>query len=167
MLVARKDTTTRVPVVLLNSSGAPVTGIGFGQLNDTTGVNKVSVIKSDGSVSSLTLDGTTWTQISATRAPGLYHITVPSGSLNLVGGLQIAVRANASEFETALVSISVEEYHIASKVAKNTWQIHTSGGDANRLVIYDDDGTTPLLKFDLTDSTAAPTTSAPFKRTKI
>lgn len=44
------------------------------------------------------------------------------------------------------------------------WQIYTSGPDANRLVMYADDGVTVLQKFDLRDSSGNPTVNAPFSR---
>lgn len=53
------------------------------------------------------------------------------------------------------------------KHMEGRWRIHTSGGDANRLVIYDTDGTTPLIKFDLKDSVGDPTTINPFERDPV
>ena len=53
------------------------------------------------------------------------------------------------------------------KIETNKWKVFTSGPDANRLVIYDDDDTTPLYKFDLVDSTGAPTVTNPFARTPV
>jgi hypothetical protein len=42
------------------------------------------------------------------------------------------------------------------------WRIHTSGADANRLVLYQTDGVTVLKKFDLQDTNGIPTTTNPF-----
>lgn len=47
------------------------------------------------------------------------------------------------------------------------WEVVTSGLDANRLVLYRQDGTTVLVKFDLTDNSGSPTTTAPYKRTPV
>lgn len=47
------------------------------------------------------------------------------------------------------------------------WEIMTSGPDANRLVLYREDGTTVLKKFDLQTSAGAPTTVNPFKRIPV
>jgi hypothetical protein len=46
-------------------------------------------------------------------------------------------------------------------------KIFVSGGDANRLVVYQPDGTTPLMKFDLKDQLGAPTYSSPFERVPV
>jgi len=47
------------------------------------------------------------------------------------------------------------------------WKIFTTGPDANRMVFYEDDGTTVLKKFDLLDSAGSPTTSSPFERDPV
>lgn len=47
------------------------------------------------------------------------------------------------------------------------WQVFTSGPDANRLVLYRQDGVTVLKKFDLKDSTGAPTSTLPFTRIPV
>ena len=44
------------------------------------------------------------------------------------------------------------------------WEIKTSGPDANKLIIYAQDGVTPLYKFQLFDSSGTPTSTNPFKR---
>lgn len=41
------------------------------------------------------------------------------------------------------------------------WRIFTTGPDADRLVVYDADGTTPLAKFPLRDLVGAPSATAP------
>lgn len=43
-------------------------------------------------------------------------------------------------------------------------KIFVSGPDANRLVVYQPDGTTVLMKFNLFDQAGAPTYSSPFDR---
>lgn len=47
------------------------------------------------------------------------------------------------------------------------WQIFTSGPDANRLVIYREDGITVLKKFDLFDGIGLPSTSNVYKREPV
>jgi len=168
MLIARKDKAVRIPVILLNASNLPVTAMTATNLDDTTGVGKIGVIKSDGTYVSLTLvNGTTWHEIDSIKAPGLYHVTVPLTDTNLIGSLMLIIRAASSEFKTSYGSVSVEEFHLASQVAKNNWQIHTTGAEANRLVVYDDDGTTVLIRFDLKDGTGAPSTSTVFERDRV
>ena len=53
------------------------------------------------------------------------------------------------------------------KIETGAWKIHSFGLDINRLVIYDVDGTTPLLKFDLKDPSGDPTYVNPFSRTPV
>lgn len=47
------------------------------------------------------------------------------------------------------------------------WQVFTSGADANRLVLYRQDGSTVLKKFDLKDSVGDPTYINPFARNPV
>lgn len=56
---------------------------------------------------------------------------------------------------------------IIKKIETGKWAVITSGPDSNRLILYDTDGTTPLYKFDLTDSSNVPTTIEPYKRTPV
>jgi hypothetical protein len=46
------------------------------------------------------------------------------------------------------------------------WQVHTTGGDANRLVLYRQDDTV-LKKFDLKDASGVPTFTDPFSRIPV
>ncbi len=46
-------------------------------------------------------------------------------------------------------------------------KIHTTGPDANRLVVYDVDGVSVLAKFDLFDASGSPSTSSPFERVPV
>lgn len=53
------------------------------------------------------------------------------------------------------------------KISTGKWEIKISGSDANRMILYDVDGTTPLYKFDLLDSSGLPTAINPFKRSPV
>lgn len=70
-------------------------------------------------------------------------------------------------------SISADIASVEAKVAtlkkyeEGRWKIHTSGADVNRLVLYDTDGVTALLKFDLKDAAGDPTFVNPFERVKV
>lgn len=52
-------------------------------------------------------------------------------------------------------------------IAKGKWEIATTGPDADRLIIYAEDGTTVLKKFDLFDSAGIATSQNVFKRTPV
>ena len=47
------------------------------------------------------------------------------------------------------------------------WQIFTSGPNANQMICYDDDGTTPLYTFNLLSSTGVPSTLNPYTRDPV
>lgn len=47
------------------------------------------------------------------------------------------------------------------------WQVFTSGPDANRLVLYRQDGVTVLKKFDLQNAAGSPTSTQPFVRLPV
>lgn len=65
------------------------------------------------------------------------------------------------------VSTILADTETIRQVSTGKWQIHTAGPDANRLVLYADDGITPIAKFDLKDDTGAATTTAPFSRNPV
>ncbi len=52
-------------------------------------------------------------------------------------------------------------------IAKGKWEIKLTGPDANRLIIYELDGTTVIKKFNLYDSAGLPTSINPFKRDPV
>lgn len=52
-------------------------------------------------------------------------------------------------------------------IEEGRWKIFTTGGDANRLVLYDADGSTVLQKWDLKDSAGAPTSTTVFERIPV
>lgn len=62
---------------------------------------------------------------------------------------------------------NVDILTLLQKYEEGRWKIFTTGADVNRLVIYDTDGTTPLIKFDLKDAAGSPTFVNPFERVKV
>lgn len=86
--------------------------------------------------------------------------------------VDVAVSTRASQTSVdSLGALALEE--LEEKVDRiihfneGKWQIHTTGSDANRLVIYDEDGTTVLVKFDLYDSSGIPTSVNPYKKVPV
>lgn len=63
-------------------------------------------------------------------------------------------------------SIKVDTQRI-KVINEGRWKIFTGGGDANRLVLYDTDGTTVLQKWDLKDSAGAASTTDIFERVTV
>lgn len=70
------------------------------------------------------------------------------------------------DVETAITAAQTDIAYL-TKLQEGRWKIHLTGADANRLVIYDEDGTTPLVKFDLLDGAGDPTYINPFERTPV
>lgn len=75
---------------------------------------------------------------------------------------QTGVTAIASGTASVLAAVTT-----LLNIETGKWKIFTSGGDANRLVIYEPDGTTVLMKFNLLDSSGSATSSAPFARVPV
>lgn len=171
-MIIRKSTSVRVPVRLIDAGGGPVLSVSASQVWDGTTPGSISIVKASGAIVTFALtNGVTWIEVGATKFPGLYHIVLPGSVTDVIGTLQVAVLPNGASFLSTIISSDVESIGAdVSKIAKitaNNWTIQTSGGDANRLVIYDDDGTTPLYKFDLKDSSGAPTVTTPFRRSRV
>lgn len=57
------------------------------------------------------------------------------------------------------------EIDLIRKLQTNKWSIVTTGADTNKMVFYDDDGTTPILKVALTDAAGSSTAVNPYTRT--
>ena len=56
---------------------------------------------------------------------------------------------------------------LLKKYEEGRWKVHATGPDANRLVIYDTDGTTPILKFNLFNAAGDPSPVNPNERVKV
>jgi hypothetical protein len=81
------------------------------------------------------------------------------------------VKTDVSTVNTNVLALNAGQTSILNvvnllkKYEEGRWRIHISGPDANRMVLYDTDKVTPLLKFDLKDSGGAATFINPFERT--
>jgi hypothetical protein len=56
---------------------------------------------------------------------------------------------------------------LIKKLQTNKWEIKVTGPDANRMIFYDDDDVTPILKVDLLDQNGLPTSTNPYARTPV
>lgn len=80
------------------------------------------------------------------------------------------VKTDVAAVQSSITGLSAGQASILAvvnllkKYEEGRWKIHISGPDANRLVLYDTDDITPLLKFDLKDSGGAATFINPFER---
>jgi hypothetical protein len=62
---------------------------------------------------------------------------------------------------------TTDDIPLIKAVSVGKWQVFTEGDDANRLVLYDLDGTTVIARFDLKDDTGEPSATKPFSRTPV
>lgn len=80
------------------------------------------------------------------------------------------VKSDVGTVNTNVLALNTGQANILAvvntlkKYEEGRWKIHITGPDANRLVLYDTDDVTPLLKFDLKDSGGAATFFNPFER---
>jgi hypothetical protein len=96
-------------------------------------------------------------------APVLSSISADiAGVKTDVAGVASGV-AGLSAGQTSILTV----VQLLQKYEEGRWKIHITGPDANRLVLYDTDDVTPLLKFDLKDSGGAATFINPFERTPV
>jgi len=94
---------------------------------------------------------------------GIYYIvSTGQAPLYLAGYVRPEDTASADSVSTILSTVQQMQ-----KAEQGKWAIVTSGPDANRLVIFDTDGTTPLLKFNLFDAAGSPTVASIFSRVPV
>jgi hypothetical protein len=109
-LIVRKDTQVRLPVRCIDAEGEGVAGMLPADITDGTTGGNVTIVKGDGTLASIVLvNNTNWFEIHATKAPGLYHVVVPSSATNVLGTLQLCVLPAAADFLSTVITAQVEE----------------------------------------------------------
>lgn len=83
-----------------------------------------------------------------------------------IGTPSVSLAADIAAIQLTVSNIEAIDI-LLQKYEENRWKVHKTGPDANRLVYYDNDGVTPLLKFDLFDDVGAPTSDTPFERVPV
>ena len=82
-----------------------------------------------------------------------------------------AVQADTDDIQATLAALDFTGLEAALedliKLQTGKWQIHVTGPDANRMVIYEEDGVTPLAKFDLFTANGQPTAVNPYIRVPV
>lgn len=107
MLIARQGQTTRIPVRLVDDTGTPVTGAVAADVLSS----QAFVVKGDSTTTTVTLiDSTTWIEIDPTNAPGLYHVVLSGGSLNVLGPTQMSIQPATTAFVGIVDTFMVETY---------------------------------------------------------
>ena len=96
----------------------------------------------------------------------IYYI---NGVDTKIDGLVIDVGNVETKVDTLSTDVAAVDTTVSllQKYEEGRWKIHVTGGDANRLVLYDTDDVTPILKFDLKDSGGSATFVNPFERVPV
>lgn len=177
MLEFKAGLVQRLPVRLVaDPGGTPLAGVAFNLVSMT-------VEKADGSTDSLAPSALQWVEAvdGAFYNQGKYSILVPAGMLNQPGVLTYAVSATGAKTYVGAVKVianeEAETHDMLEGVRDDVtdlldyhqgkWQIHVTGPDANRLVLYRADGTTVLKKFDLQNANGDATYINPFRRNPV
>lgn len=193
--IVRKDTAVRLPVLLLDAIGAGKAGVvpsdvlgGLARVYKadgtattfalTAGVNwfEIDSTNAPGLYHVLVPSGQTnvlgpmqvvfrpaasvfeqaWTRAVVEE---LQKLGTTETAVASVGTAVTAVSTAVSAIQTIVTALQ--------KVGINRLKIHTAGPDANRLVIYDNDETTPLYKWNLKDASGNPTLTDVYERDPV
>jgi len=169
MIELKQNVSAGVWARIKDATGAPVTGILFGAVAAT-------VWKNDGTTVDLILTALDWTEVTggAFAGSGTYILTLPGSSLDQVGRVMYGIKVGTNDpYIGAMKVIANEEAE--TKVEVDTllgiglgkWTIAVTGADANRLILYAQDGVTVIKKFSLKDAAGDPTFINPFSREPI
>lgn len=98
-----QNTSVRLPVKLLTTTGTDPTGILPADV-----LNGVAqIVKGDGTTANITLNnGVNWIEIDSTQSKGLYHLVVSNAFTNVLGPIQYTIYPTATAF---LTFIGVDE----------------------------------------------------------
>lgn len=170
MIEVKQNSAARVPVRLFTAgSVTPESGTVFSSIT-------VRIIRSDATTVEYTPATGDWTihNTGAASSSGLYQLQLKTTDTTVTGSLIYVVKSSTSSpYVGSIKIVANEEADTYAKVsdlqdeALGKWQVFTTGADANRLVLYRQDGVTVLKKFDLTDANGAPAVINPFKRTPV
>lgn len=146
------------------STGNPLTGqagsMSFDVYKDTDGVNL--------STPTITEIGTSgayqFTPVFSNPNKGIVYILNTGSGAN---PQRVARFMRPEDYNTDLITNINDIVADLQEYLEGSWEIKTTGPDAYRMIFYAPDGMTVLEKYDLTDSTGAPTATNVFKRTKV
>lgn len=115
-----QNTTVRLPVKLLTTTGTDPTGILPADV-----LNGVAqIVKGDGTKASITLNnGVNWIEIDSTQSKGLYHLVVSNAYTNVLGPMQYTVYPTATAF---LTFIGVDEVLAAPVVGATLAEVNAA-----------------------------------------
>lgn len=157
----KQGTATSFFVPMYASDGATrMPGITLGQVI-------VKAYYADGT--SATVTPTAWAEKDASNAPGAYMITLPGSAFPAIPGpVLFSIFTSASdktyrEFISAVSSADELAAHTLQlrRIEEGHWKIDTG---LNQLVLYSNDGTTVLQRFNLFNKSGAATSSSIYER---
>lgn len=155
MIEIKAGEVVKLPIRLVSAaSGEPLDGVLY---SDVT----VRVVYADNSWQEYTPAMSDWIAVDAGIASGsgtYLHQFLP----NPVPGIFLyIVKSTTSRHFVGSIKIieydNDDTYVRMRQLQEGRWKIHTTGPDANRLVLYASDGTTAIQKWDLKDSSGAAT----------
>lgn len=137
-----------------SSTGAPLTGQ---TLTFDTYKNDLGTNVSQPSITEIGGGAYKFTPVFADPARGIVYV------INTGSGATPARLARFMRPE----DWNTDDITLLKKYQEGRWKIFTTGPDANRLVLYDDDEVTVLFKFDLKDSAGAPAVTNVLERVPV
>ncbi len=155
--------TTEIFFVFNISTGAVLTGAAAGMSFDTykdeTGSNLSQPL-----ISEIGGGAYGFTPVFASPSHGIVYVlnTGTSGNPQKLSRYIRPEDYAADNISTVLTAVQQIQAFSEGK-----WKIFTTGPDANRLVVYDTDGTTVLKKYDLVDRNGIATYINPFARLPV
>lgn len=169
MIEIKKGEPVWIWVRLADIDSVPVTGVTHSQVVAT-------IDRSDGTRQTLPLTANDWEEINfgAFSGTGCYKLLLPASVTDLPGPFMYAVKDNLHPaYIGAIKVVENEEVDTYEKILDihaaqvGRWEIKTSGPDANRFIVYADDGVTVVRKYDLIGADGLPTFINPFQRNPV
>jgi hypothetical protein len=146
----------RVPVVLTDmSTGLGKTGVAYGDV-------VAYLQKQAGASASKVVGSGDWTEINSVHMPGIYDLLLSSGDTDTLGFLKYAITATGCDVYLGIIEVvgaqSLDLYRLQANRLRVT---------GNQAILYADNGTTPLLTWNLKDDTGSPTTNKVYERVPV
>jgi len=109
--------------------------------------------------------GNIYTSVGAALATAVAGVQTTANNIYSRIGAPVGASISADIASThAAVTAQAADITKIRKIEGNRWKIITTGPGANTMVVYDDDGVTPYITFNLFDSAGVPTFVNPYER---
>lgn len=152
--------TTEVFFVYDLTTGSPLTGavgsMSFSTYKDETGSNL-----SQPSIREIGGGAYGFDPVFASPSHGVVYVVSTGASGN---PSHVARYARPEDYYTDTIYTTVRDLQ---QFQEGRWKIFTTGPEANRMLVYDVDGTTVLKRFTLRDASGNPTATNPYERVPV